>query len=163
MTVLDNVLVGTHVQTKTFLWAAFSRNRLYRREEREMRSFSLRLLEKVGLQGKDAEYAGNLPYGEQRKLEIARGLASKPKILLLDEPAAGMNTKETNEIDGLIKSLRDEGLTILLIEHDMKLVMSIADIISVLDYGDKIAEGSAQSIQTNGKVIEAYLGKQRQT
>ena len=161
MSVLDNVLTGTHNLYKSFVWSAIARNGRYRREEREGRELAMALLEKVGLADKRDEYARNLPYGEQRKLEIVRALASGPKLLLLDEPAAGMNNAETDELDRFIRELKTDGLTVLLIEHDMKLVMSIADRITVLDHGVKIAEGCALEIQNDEHVIEAYLGKRR--
>ena len=161
MSVLDNVLTGTHNLYKSFVWGAIARNGRYRREEREGRELAMALLEKVGLADKRDEYARNLPYGEQRKLEIVRALASGPKLLLLDEPAAGMNNAETDELDRFIRELKTDGLTVLLIEHDMKLVMSIADRITVLDHGVKIAEGCALEIQNDEHVIEAYLGKRR--
>ena len=161
MSVLDNVLTGTHNLYKSFVWGAITRNGRYRREEREGRELAMGLLAKVGLADKRDEYARNLPYGEQRKLEIVRALASGPKLLLLDEPAAGMNNAETAELVSFIRTLKAEGMTVLLIEHDMKLVMSLADRITVLDYGVKIAEGSALEIQNDDRVIEAYLGKRR--
>jgi len=161
MSVLDNVITGTHNHYKSFVWGAVTHNGRYRREEREARERALALLEKVGLAGQKDEYARNLPYGEQRRLEIARALAGGPKLLLLDEPAAGMNNAETLDLDRFIRGLRAGGLTILLIEHDMKLVMSLADRITVLDHGVKIAEGTAQEIQNDAQVIEAYLGQRR--
>lgn len=162
LSVLDNTKVGTHHLFSTFIWEAFTRNKKYKREEEEIEQLSEEMLEKVGL-GKKKDYlARNLPYGEQRKLEIARALASKPSILLLDEPVAGMNVAESEELMEFIRTLRkDEGISVLLIEHDMKFVMDIADVITVVDYGKKIAEGGAEDIQNNEKVIEAYLGSGR--
>lgn len=161
LSVLDNVKVGSHLLNETTLWDTALKTRRFRKVEREMEDFCMDLLRQTGLTEKKDQYARNLPYGEQRKLEIARALASKPKLLLLDEPAAGMNPAETAELDDFIRSLKAKGITILLIEHDMKLVMSIADTISVIDYGVKIAEGTASEIQSNERVIEAYLGKRR--
>ncbi len=161
MSVLENVKVGTHLLTKSLVWAAITRNRRFKREEQEVLEFCLDLLKKVDLLEEKDFFAKNLPYGKQRKLEIVRALASKPQILLLDEPAAGMNNRETAELDDFIQELKADGFTIIIIEHDMKLVMSIADVISVIDYGAKIAEGTANEIQNNERVIEAYLGKRR--
>lgn len=161
MTVKENVKVGCHHLFKSFLWAAIIHNRHYKKDESEIDKLAEEMLEKVGLLHKKDYYARNLPYGEQRKLEIARALASRPLMLLLDEPVAGMNVSESEELMEFIKVLREEGITVVLIEHDMKFVMSIADIITVLDYGEKIAQGYAEEIQKNEKVIEAYLGSGR--
>ncbi|MCI5145286.1 MAG: ABC transporter ATP-binding protein, partial [Candidatus Electrothrix sp. AR3] len=130
-----------------------------RAEEKEIISCSFALLKKIGIADLADEFAKNLPYGAQRRLEIARALATDPALLLLDEPAAGMNPQETVELDELITEIRDEGVAILLIEHDMKLVMSLSDHIFVMDYGRKIAEGSPQEIRRNPDVIKAYLGE----
>lgn len=159
LSALENVKVGTHSQTKTNLFGALWRGASYRNEEREVNEFAMSLLERTGLADKRDSYARNLAYGDQRKLEIARAMASRPEVLLLDEPAAGMNTTETAQLDEFIRSLKSDGYTIVLIEHDMRLVMAIADIITVIDHGVKIAEGVASVVQNNPAVIEAYLGR----
>lgn len=159
MTVLENVMIGRHCRTKSFILGAILRNKATRTEEREILESSRALLEKVGLTDWADEFAANLPYGAQRRLEIARALATEPLLLLLDEPAAGMNPQETMELDELIKKISSEGQAILLIEHDMKLVMSLSDRIFVMDYGKKIAEGSPAEIRSNPDVIKAYLGE----
>lgn len=159
MTVLENVMIGRHCRTRTFILGAILRNKAARREEREILEMSYGLLEKVGLAGVVNEFAANLSYGAQRRLEIARALATEPKLLLLDEPAAGMNPQETGELDNLIQEIADDGLAVLLIEHDMKLVMSLSHRIFVMDYGSKIAEGTPEEIRNNPEVIRAYLGE----
>ncbi len=159
MTVLENVMIGRHCRTKAFIFGAVLRNRATRIEERNIIETSYGILEKVGLEQYVNEFAENLPYGAQRRLEIARALATDPLLLLLDEPAAGMNPQETIELEDLIKEISSDGQSILLIEHDMKLVMSLSDRIFVMDYGKKIAQGTPLEIRENPAVIKAYLGE----
>src|SRR5690606_4964320 len=154
-------LVGQHVRVHAGLFGILMRTRAVREEEERVRARGLELLDYVGLGRKRAdELSKNLPYGAQRRLEIARALATDPKMLLLDEPTAGMNPQETDDLTKLIRQIRDSlGITVLLIEHDMKVVMGISEHITVLDQGTKIAEGNAETVRNNEHVIEAYLGR----
>lgn len=159
LTVLENVLIANHLRLHSNLFSAVMRTPRYMKEEKEMIDKSLHLLEQVNLLDLKDEIASNLPYGKQRKLEIARALATNPQVLLLDEPAAGMNPQESHDLMHFIHQIRDQfDLSILMIEHHMKVVMGICENIYVLDYGVTIAKGTASEIQNDQKVIEAYLG-----
>lgn len=158
MTALENVMVGRHVRTRAGVIGAIFRDRTTRGEEAAIGRRAIALLDYVGIAHRAGELARNLPYGEQRRLEVARALASDPTLLALDEPAAGMNATETDALKGLIEKIRSDGITVLLIEHDVRLVMGLCDRVAVLDYGRKICEGPPLEVQCNPAVIEAYLG-----
>jgi branched-chain amino acid transport system ATP-binding protein len=160
MTVMENVMVGLHHRTRSGIFKSALRFPSARREEAWMREESLRCLDIVGLEMQADNLAGSLPFGAQRLLEMARALATQPKLLLLDEPASGLNAYETRELGEIIYHVRDMGITVILVEHDMGLVMRISEEVLVLDYGEVIAEGSPEEIKADEKVIEAYLGSE---
>lgn len=156
--VIENVLIGTHIHTKYSFWDSVFRTKRFQKEESALTVEAVNILDSIGLGDQIDSYASNLPYGEQRKVEIARAIATDAKIILLDEPAAGMNPLESEELLRFIRELRDKGYTIILIEHDMNVVMNISDKIYVLDHGKKIAEGLPEEIAHDERVIQAYLG-----
>jgi branched-chain amino acid transport system ATP-binding protein len=158
MTVIENVMVGFHSRTSSEFVACLARTLRVRREEKEVRENAAKMLHFVNLAGREDQPGSSLPCGDQKRLELARALVSRPRMILLDEPVSGLNTSETEEMAGLILKLKESGITILLVEHDMNLVMQVSDMIVVLNYGEKLAQGRPAEIQNDDRVIAAYLG-----